>query len=166
MPGPRRAQGARSQLGVTLIEMAIAIAIIGVALGGTLGVMSRTVSGSADPMLTQQALAIGDAYLEEILAKPFYDPDLGAGGGVCPAAEAGRALWDNVCDYLGLDDAGARDQTDTPVAGLGSYRVQVFIDTAANLGLLTGATVVARVDVVVTSPNLPAITLSGYRTSF
>lgn len=151
---------------MTLIETVIAMSIISIALVGTLAVMSRTVAGSADPMLTQQALAIGDAYLEEILAKPFYDPDLGAPGGVCPAAEAGRVLWDNVCDYAGLDDMGARDQTATPVAGLGAYRVQVFVDSAANLGLLSGATVVVRTDVVVTPPSLPPITLSGYRTSF
>ena len=118
----------RGEAGLTLIELVVSVAIIGVALAGTLGVMRRTIAGSADPMLSEQALSVAEAYLEEILAKPFYDPDLGPPGGVCPAREASRTLWDNVCDYDTLDDTGARDQTDTALPGLGLYRVRVGVD--------------------------------------
>ena len=55
-----------------------------------------------------------EAYLEEILLRDYLDPDTSS---VCPAPEATRDLYDNVCDYALLDDAGARSQDGTPVAG-------------------------------------------------
>ncbi len=165
MPGrPRVRPDRHGEAGLTLIELVISMAIIGVALAGTLGVMRRTIAGSADPVLSEQALAVGEAYLEEVLAKPFYDPDLGPP--VCPPREVSRTLWDNVCDYDTLDDAGARDQSDSAVPGLGNYRVRVAVDTTANLGALTGSTVVVRVDVRVTHTSQVDQTLSGYRTRF
>ncbi len=160
MPRPRESAG------VTLIELVISISVIGIALAGTLALVQRTALASADPMIQRQASAIAEAYLEEILLRPYYDPDLGAGGGACPAPEASRPLFDNVCDYAGLDDAGARDQTGAAVAGLGPYRVRVSVDTGATLGSLSGSASVLRVDVRV-SHGLPVdFTLSGYRTNY
>ena len=155
-----------SVYGVTLVEMAISIAVIGIALAGTLEVVRRTTLASADPMIRRQASAIAEAYLEEILLRSYYDPDLGAGGGACPGAEASRALFDNVCDYHGLDDSGPRDQTGTALAGLEPYRVRVTVDGAATLGALSGSASVLRVDVRV-SHGLPLdFTLSAYRTQY
>ncbi len=145
--------------------MVVTIVVIGIALVGTLQALRITVGGSADPMLVHQATAVAEAYLEEILLKPFYDPDAPAGP-TCPGPEASRDLYDNVCDYDGLDDAGPLDQQGNPVAGLGAYRVRVNVDTAATLGGLTGADTVARVDVRVTHPSQVDLTLSGYRTAY
>ncbi len=169
MPGllsRKRLACLKREAGVTLIELVLAVSIIGIALSGTLAVMQRTVMGSADPMLSEQALAIGEAYLEEVLAKPFYDPDLGSGGGVCPTAEASRPLYDNICDFSGLDDSGARNQAGTLITGLGTYRVRIAVDTSSNLGALTGSSTVVRVDVRVTFTDQVDQTLSGYRTQF
>ncbi len=154
----------RLQAGVTLVELIVSITIIAVALVGTLQVIRVTVGSSADPMIRQQASAVADAYLSEILLKSFYDPDLGAGGGICPSAEVTRTLWDNVCDYQGLDDNGARDQQDTAIAGLTGYRVRVQIDTSPNLGGLTGPADVVRVDVRVNFGTHTDFNVSGYRT--
>ena len=117
-------------------------------------------------LLGLKALAIADAYLEEILLRAFYDPDLGAGGGSCPAAEASRPLFDNVCDYNGLDDLGARDQDGNAIAGLGAYRVRVSVDTTSTLNTLSGSSNVLRTDVRVTHPNQIDLSLSGYRARF
>lgn len=160
---PERSRG---ESGVTLIELIISLSVLSVALLGTLEVMRVSTLGSADPLISKQAVAVAEAYLEEILLKPYYDPDLGAGGGTCPAAEGSRDLWDNVCDYDGLDDSGARDQADNAISGLSNYRVRVTVDTSANLGALSGAATVVRVDVRVTHTNQADITLSGYRTNF
>ena len=161
-----RARLEPSVAGVTLIELTISIAVIGIALAGTLALVQRAALASADPLVQRQASAIAEAYLEEILLRPYYDPDLGAGGGACPAPEASRPLYDNVCDYAGLDDSGARDQTGTAVTGLGPYRVRVSVDTGATLGSLSGSASVLRVDVRV-SHGLPVdFTLSGYRTNY
>ena len=122
---------------------------------------------NADPMLELQASAIAEAYLEEIMLKPYYDPDLGAPGGVCPAAEvAGRTVYDNVCDYDLLDDVGPIDQNGVPVAGLAPYRVRVNVDTLATLGALAGPADVVRADVRVTHASGLDLTLSGYRARF
>lgn len=162
---PRRAR--RGEAGVTLIELVISIVVIGIAVTGTLVVIQRTTRASADPMVQRQASAIAEAYLEEILAKPYYDPTLGAGGGACPAAGGARATWDNVCDYNGLDDAGARDEFGVAVANLSAYRVRVTVDSAAaTLGALSGAANVMRVDVRVTHSLPIDMLLSGYRTSY
>ena len=152
--------------GVTLVELIVAIVIIGVALSGTLLVMRQTIRASADPMVLHQAIAVAEAYLEEIALKPFYDPDLGAGGGTCPAAEATRNLYDNVCDYNGLNDVGAEDQDGTAIAGLERYTVDVTVDTTSTLNALTGSTVVVRIDVQVTHPNMEDFMLSAYRANY
>lgn len=160
------ARARRAQAGVTLIELIVAMAAIAIAVVGLLQVVARAVRASADPMIVRQASAIAESYLEEILLKSYYDPDLGAGGGACPAAEASRSLYDNVCDYAGLDETGARDQTGSAVAGLSAYRVRVSVATNASLGGLSGSSQVLRADVRVTHSNAVDFTLSGYRAGY
>ena len=129
----------RETSGVTLIELIISITIVGIAVTGTLLSINRSVRSSADPLVAQQALIVAGAYLEEILLNDYYDPDLGAVGGVCPAQEASRDLYDNVCDYHLLADVGARDQDNNAIPGLGGYTITVAVETAnANLGALNG----------------------------
>ncbi len=156
--GPAR----RHRSGLTLVELLIAIVVISVALGGTLLLSRQTVLRSADAMIQHQALVVATAYLEEIMLRAYLDPDTAT---LCPASEVCRALYDNVCDYAGLDDAGVVDQTGSSVSGLGDYRVRVDVDTTANLGGLSGSADVLRVDVRVTHPTGVDITLSGYRTA-
>jgi MSHA pilin protein MshD len=152
--------------GTTLVEMIVSIAIIAVVVSGTLLLVQKVAVHSADPMIERQALAIAQAYLEEILLRPYWDPLLGAGGGACPAPPASRDLYDNVCDYQGLDDAGAADQTGTPVPGLAAYRVRVAVDAGAALGDLSGPADVLRVDVRVTHPAVVDLVLSGFRARY
>lgn len=155
----------RKRGGFSLIELVIALTVLSIALTGSMMVMQRTLRSSADPMVRHQALSIAEAYIEEILLQPFIDPDLDpVTGAVCPAAEASRNLYDNVCDYAGLSDAGARDQNGNAISGLESYTVDVSVDTAATLDTLSGSSQVLRVDVRVTHPAAVDIALSGYRT--
>ena len=161
MPSAASTQLSRLSSGLTLIELVISIVVVSIALTGTLLAMNATTVRSADPMLQHQASAVAEAYLEEVLLKDYFDPDDGL---VCPAAEAARSLYDNVCDYAGLDDAGARAQGGVPVAGLGDYRVRVAVDVAASLNGLVGSADVLRVDVRGTHPTGVDLTLSGYRT--
>lgn len=155
-----------SERGATLVELVISIVIISISVAAVIGAMSGMVSHSADPMIQTQAVAIAESYLEEIMLKSYLDPDTGA---VCPTGEASRALYDNVCDYDGLDDNGARDQSGSGViSGLGDYRVRVNVEQSATLNNLSGSGTVLRVDVRVTylDENLADITLSGYRTNY
>lgn len=147
----------RSSAGVTLVELIVAMVIISIALLGVLAVMHFTTSRSADPMIQHQALAIAEAYLEEILLQSFDDP-----GG---ATEAGRADFDDVNDYHGLDDGGARDREGVALVGLTDYRVRVSV-ADENLGP-SGSEVPARkIRVRVSHSAMGDVTLVGYRTAY
>jgi MSHA pilin protein MshD len=148
----------RSQRGVTLIELLVSIVIVGVAASAVLGVLSMTTARSADPMIRHQAAAIAESYLEEILLKPLTDPN-GVDG------EAARADFDDLDDYDGLSDAGARDQFGSPMAGLVDYNVAVTVTPSAALPSVPVADAL-RVDVVVTHSSAVNFVLSGYRTRF
>jgi MSHA pilin protein MshD len=153
--------GRAPDAGMTMVELVVAIVVVAISLTGAFALVDSTTRRSADPMLERQATAIAQAYLEEALQKAYLDPN---DGKVCPAAEAQRSLFDNVCDYQGLADVGARDQTGTTVPGLEAYRIALSIDTNARLGALVGSGAVLRIDVTVTDPRGRPLRLSAYRT--
>ncbi len=160
--------------GTTLVELIISIVIVGIAVSGVLLVMTRTSTHSADPMLVHQAVAIAEAYTEEIVALPF-DEDAASGGATTEGAlgpdpgEGGRADYDDVNDYDGLLDVGARGlhAPGTVIPGLADYTIAVNVDLDANLGP-PGRRVPAAdaelVQVTVTHPAGVNITLGSYRT--
>jgi MSHA pilin protein MshD len=154
------------QRGATLIELVITIVIISISVGAVIGTMSRMIGHSADPMIEAQAVAIAESYLEEIMLKPYLDPS----GAVCPAAVGARSTWNNVCDYNGLVDNGAKDQSGAAPSGLdlSAYTVRVTVSLTASLNNLSGSGQVLRVDVnvVYDDGSLVNITLSGYRTNY
>jgi len=136
----------------------VSIVIVSIAASGVLGVLAMTTAGSADPMIRHQAAAIAESYLEEIILKSFTDPD-GVDG------EAVRVDFDDLDDYDGLADAGARDQFGNPIAGLGNYNVAVAVAASGALPAVPAADTL-RVDVTVTHGADISFTLSGYRTRF
>ena len=153
-------QRLNKQAGVTLIELVLAMIVISVALGGVLLVMNYTTRHSADPMLRQQAIAVAEAYMEEVTLKAYLDPDDGV---LCPTPEVSRDQYDNVCDYNGLADSGAADQTGTAIGGLAGYRVAVAV-----VGQAFGSPAVngLRIDITVTDPAGEALILTGYRAPY
>lgn len=155
----------RPQRGVTLIELVVSIVVISVGVAGILAVITRTTSSSADPVVMHQAIAVAEAYLEEILPKDFADPDQPETGG--PGGEPGetRPTFDDVSDYHGLADAVARDQTDTAIAGLGAYTVSVTVANDASLPGI-GAVNAKLIAVTVTGPFGGPVTVSSFRTNY
>ncbi len=144
---------AHAQRGVTLIELVISIVIIAIAVSAVLGVLSLIAKGSAQAMIRNQAVAIATAYLEEIRLKQF----------TANGVPASRSLYDDISDYNGLVDVGARDQFGNPIAGLSQYTVTVTVG-AGVLGAVPAASV-RRIDVNVQHPDGVNFTLSGYRTA-
>jgi MSHA pilin protein MshD len=65
------------QRGLSLVELIVFIVIVGAAIAGIIGVISITTQSSADPVIRKQALAIAEAFLEEVQLQPFTycDPD-------------------------------------------------------------------------------------------
>lgn len=156
-PGEGRDR-ARRERGVTLVELVVAIVVIGIAASAILGVIASNVQRSADPMVRQQAVAVATAYLEEILLKPYEDPD-GSDG------EAARTDFDDTDDYDGLVDVGARDQFGNAIGPLAAYTVSVSVASSGALPS-TGGGDVLRADVTVTRAPDVSFTLSGYRARY
>jgi MSHA pilin protein MshD len=146
------------QAGVTLIELVVAITIVSIAATAVLGAMSAITTRSADAMIQQQAIAVAQAYLEEILQRPVLDPD-----GVGP--ESGRGAFDNTDDYNGLADSGAHDQFGNAIAALADYNVAVSVAQSSALTGIAAASV-RRIDVTVTHTSGVTVNLSGYRTAY
>ena len=160
----------RRQAGVNLIELLIAIVIIAIACTGVLLVFAQTVRFSADPMLQTQALAVAEAYLDEILARPLNDPSGGESGASeegNPSDAAIRPLLDDVQDYDGLSNSPPQGQDGTeadlaPADGnpdLAGYQVDVDVTP----GVAVNGVAMARVDVRVRFGTRVDFTLTGFR---
>ena len=146
------------QRGFTLIELIVAITIVSIVATTLLGVLAAVSSRSADAMLQQQASAIAQAYLDEILQRWVVDPN-----GTPP--NTGRGSWDLVDQYDGLVDVGAKDQLGNAIVALSAYTVSVSVVQSAALPGIDGAAA-RRIDVTVTrAPNV-SVAVSGYRTNY
>jgi len=170
----------RREHGLTLIELVISLVILAIASVAILRVLSDANRRSADPMIQQQASAIAQAYLEEVLLKPYCDPDLSTDCAstcavanicatpACSSPEAGRTAFDEVCDYDGLVDSGARNQLDQAIPALADYTVTVRVDDSGVdiNGLSADAGQALRITVSVDHPAMAPISLSAYRTNF
>jgi len=149
------------QQGTTLIELIISIIVIGVALSGILLVMNQNVGASANPLIQHQAIAIGEAYLEEILDKPFVDPQ-------APDGEASRSDYDDIDDYNAIVAQVPSDQNGNAIAGLGNYSVTVTVvnEAIGPAGSQAPSGQSFRVTVSVATPTNSTVQISGYRTNF
>ena len=167
--------------GFTLIELVVAIVILSIGATAFIVLINQSTRRSVDPVIIQQANAIAQSYLEEIMLNPFCDPDLStdcpafcSGGNtcsICTASEASRDVYDDICDYRGVNDTnGALDRDENPIAGLGSYNINITVNdtTAALNGLSAANNEVMRIDVNVTHDTFTELdfNLSGYRTNY
>lgn len=157
--------------GATLVELIVAIVIIGVAVSGVLVVFIRNTSASADPLIWHQATAIAEAYLEEALAKNFAT---GTGNT--------RPTFDDVRDYHNLANNGcistsgacptlgscACNQNGDPIAGLAGYTVQMSAELSDLNNIVVASAAAIRVQVTVMPAVMPGVTvvISGYRTNY
>lgn len=142
---------------MTLIEVVIAIVIMGIVGATLIGLLARMSSQSAANLLSIQRTSLAGAYLDEILARSFD----------CASPAAGRANFDCVSDYDGIDDGIDEAPTDrygNTVANLGGFRVQVSAGpNAAGLGAIPAAeTLLVRVRV--TDPFGEQTVLGGFKT--
>jgi MSHA pilin protein MshD len=168
--------------GATLIELVAAVTIISIALVTLIALTSRSTQHSADPMIREQAVAVAQAYLEEITQKGFCDPDVATdcvaacsgsgacGNAACTVSEGGnRALYDDVCDYNHLPDNLVRDQNGNKILD-NQYNISVKVvdDNTVDLnGLMGNLGQVVRVDVEVTHPAMEnTVELTGFRTNY
>lgn len=152
----------RSPRGFTLMEVIVLVTVAAVALVGVLIVFQTTVRSSADPQVQKQALAVGEALLDEILLAS-YDPVAGTG--------ATRAEFNDVDDYAGYTTAGGiRDIQGNPVAGLEAYDITAITVTVVPLtdtgAVLAPVNEAKRITVTVSGPGAFGVTLDAYRLKY
>ena len=153
----------RRSAGVTLVELIVALVIMGVALAGMVAVYTATTRSSVDPVLVQQMQAIADNMMEEILMKPFA-------AGPAPGAPNGpRINFDDVQDYDGYQAIGIKDVEGNAIPGLERYNVAVKINKAPLPGVPKDGDalqVIVTVSMPGGDPSFPnPITLTGWRTN-
>lgn len=171
----------RRALGLTMIELLLFIAVVGIALAAMLRVFTTATAGSADPLIRRQQLAIAESLLREVQLMPFTwcDPE---DANVTTATSAtgcasltenmgpvengetryGPNYFNNVNDYAGFTMTGIRDIGNIAVAGLSGYTASVAVSSAA-LDTLAAAEAL-RITVTVSGPDSSSVVLQGWRT--
>lgn len=143
------------QRGISLIELIVFIVVVSAASAGVLVAFTSSTRSSADPMIQKQALAVAEAFLEEVQLQSFTycDPDdtnaatalsavvnaatdcaltVEAMGPEGESRYSATTPFDNVNDYNGYDSGadappGIKDISQTAIAGLAAYRVAVSV---------------------------------------
>lgn len=145
---------------MTLVETMVFLVVVSIALVALVRVFSQGVSDSVDPVVRARALELGQATLDEILARK-YDENTPTGGvpacnstdgppcvGIAPDGD-----YDDVGDYHGISDTSSPyhtiDVTVTDANGAGFPAVQARLIT-----------------VTVSLPDGDSLTLSAYKANF
>ncbi len=148
---------AHGQRGFTLIEMVLAIVVLGVGVAGVLLAFSTVTRGSADPVVAQQMLAVGEEMLEEIQLKPYL-----ATPNAAPTNTCARNTFNDVLDYNNYSSgAGICTIDGSAITSLSAYAVSVqVVDTA-----LVGVATARQISVTVTRGS-DVLKLTGWRTDY
>ena len=132
------------QQGVTLIELIAVIVILAISLAGVTAAISSAISRSSDVMLETRAVALAQSYLDEILSRRFDERSAPRGIPPCrtnctdevdfgpDGGESGRADFDDVDDYHGLDEGlgqanPLQDAEGNERLDYGNFRVRVEV---------------------------------------
>ena len=150
------ALSARRQAGFTLVEMIIAIVILGVGLAGVAVAFSVAIGRSGDPVIHQQMLSIAEEMIEEVQLKPYTTAANSAPAGCA------RDTYNDVSDYNGYTTSGQICTVDgVAVSALSGYSVSV----AVAAGTLSGVAAARKITVTVTRGS-SSLTLVGWRTDY
>lgn len=165
----------------TLIEIIVTIVVTAIAFTAMSVWIFNANLSSVDPIISTRAAELGQAYLEEILAKRF-DENTASGGilrcdesgqPVCSSsfgAETGetRAIFDDVDDYHNLLDNGAINALGQARTNYADFRVSVTVVYAGTeLGLGAANNRYAkRIDVSVQHTSAGQFVFSAYRGNF
>lgn len=143
--------------GFSLVEILALIVVLSIGSVGIFSLINQLIFQSTNPVAVEQAIWIANAYMEEVLSKPFYDPTTGT---ICPAAPSNRADFDNVCDYSGLSESPT-DQNGNAISLLSDYQADISVTPVANWQNMPEQ--VLRVVVTISHNNIPDLIIQAYK---
>jgi len=130
----------KNNRGVTLVESVVAIIVLAIAIPPITLLFSEVAAHSVEHTLQSVAITYADALMEEIVSKPFEDPDEAAGS--FGTEEVSRADFDDVDDYDGLSNSPPERLNGTALDDYGGFTRSATVDnvTAADPDPTTPAT--------------------------
>ncbi|HFE37227.1 MAG TPA: prepilin-type N-terminal cleavage/methylation domain-containing protein [Gammaproteobacteria bacterium] len=168
----------RSSQGFTLIEIVIVIVLIGSMMAGMTTLFVSNIEKSHRPFLRQRALAVADAFMDEIQYKRWNENSPIGGGCVktassCASGPAAAAIGDDGesrQDYDDIDDFNVinnqsppQDSSGNNMPGYSGYSVTVTVSQPSADWNGVPAADVRLITVSVTSSINETITLTAYR---
>jgi len=156
-----------NQAGITLVELIVSIVVIAIAASGVFLAVQFATRHSADPMIRQQAVAIADAYMEEIMLRRYTEPEEGVSETGQSEGSESRSTYDDVYDYNNtINEQAPTDQTGNPMPGLENYEVTVVVDNSSTFGP-GGLGQAANVTVTVTHDSADVeFSLNAFKTKY
>lgn len=170
----------QKQSGFTLIETIIVIVLVGAMMAGMTSLFMNNVGNSHRPFLRQRALAVANAFMDEIQHKRWNEATPVGGGCVnsgvsCPTGPAitaigadgeARSAYDDIDDYHGLNQSPPQDSAGVDMPGYAGFTVAVSVAQPAGAWNAIAAADVRLITVSVTSPSNETIAISAYRVNF
>ena len=147
------------QGGLTMVELVVTIVILAIALVGVAAIVQMGSESSAEVLLDTRAIALGEAYMDEILGRRFDENSDRKGDNPCfglssegsytrpctevmnftsDTGEGARDKWDDVDDYDGLKEgfgettAVPQDQEGNDRTGYENFHVEVAVRYAGD----------------------------------
>jgi MSHA pilin protein MshD len=109
-------------LGMTMIELVVAIVILGVGISGMMLAFSTVARGSANPIVLRQMQAVADEMGAEVALKPFVPVANSAASGCA------RVVFNDVMDYNGYTTTNQICTIDgVAIPALNGYSVAVEV---------------------------------------
>ncbi|RZL09485.1 MAG: type II secretion system protein [Rubrivivax sp.] len=142
--------------GFTLVEMLLAIVVIGIGVAGVMMAFNATVGRSADPVVAKQLLSVAEEIMEEIELKRYSSAVAATKSGCV------RNNYTDVSDYNGYATANQICNIDgAPIPALAGYSLTVNVAVSA----LSGVAAAKKITVTVSRGN-QNVTLVGWRTDY
>ncbi len=117
----------RGASGFSLVEAAIAVALVGVTAVGALTAAANAATRRSDVAARAESSLLAEELAGEIADQAYEDPQVGGTVLGPDAGESSRSLFDDVDDYNGWSETGVHDKTGAAIAGLGAYTRSVTV---------------------------------------
>lgn len=148
----------KRQSGVTLVELIVAMVIIGVAVAGVTQVFNLGATSSVNPVLTKQLRAVAEGLMDEIQRQPFA-----ASANAAPSATCSRNTYNDIFDYNNYNPGKVCTINGEAITGLAGITVSVTVAATDTLGIDNAD---ACLITITATQGTNIFTLRGWRSNF